>query len=459
MEDYLEKVRTSHPVFAREAMQVEIERARRDRSSGSKDWMIQSSPFFSYQEPIASSTFTPNRVYAVGMGATAERVFWSHGGRLSLSWESNLTDQDLPGIMIPTPTGVIDVPIGPSQFYENKLFVTYSYPLLQNRGGGLDRLEYELGDFNIKMSEVQAMENQEDFLLDMGVRFLDWVLLMEETRISEERLRFAEEQRDQTRKKRRANLVDEVDVLRAEDAVEIAEQNLVLNQSLLKSKQAELAVLSRDEGLYALVPEKDIYRPEVLPNLETAVAQLTDQRVLGALKIRRAQMVREKSGLNETTRPQLSLNVRGGLQDGDNDYVEAWVLDRPDVSVSLDFRYPLGNRAARADVERSELQIRQLEKDIETVSLDLEAEVRNIWIQITELEKILALNRGQIETARRKTAEEQRLYNQGRGELTFVIQSRDNEARAQLIYAVNAAAYQKLILGYRAIQDELLPAQ
>jgi len=39
--------------------------------------------------------------------------------------------------------------------------------------------------------------------------------------------------------------------------------------------------------------------------------------------------------------------------------------------------------------------------------------------------------------------------------LTFVIQSRDSEQAAKLTYAVNALTYQKLLLEYRALMDQL----
>jgi len=83
--------------------------------------------------------------------------------------------------------------------------------------------------------------------------------------------------------------------------------------------------------------------------------------------------------------------------------------------------------------------------------------LRRIWIEITELEKVLVLNQEQVETAIEKTEEEQKVYDQGRSDLTFVIQSRDDVSLARLRYATNAATYQKLLLSYRAMIDELFP--
>ena len=78
----------------------------------------------------------------------------------------------------------------------------------------------------------------------------------------------------------------------------------------------------------------------------------------------------------------------------------------------------------------------------------------NLLILIQEMEKVLELNQEQIASSQAKTEEELNLYNQGRGDLTFVILSRDSEEQAKLTYAQNAASYQKLVLQYRALMDE-----
>jgi outer membrane protein TolC len=95
-------------------------------------------------------------------------------------------------------------------------------PLLRNRGGQLDRLDYDLAAFDVDLAAVNATENQESFLLDVSMKYLDWVLADEQRRIARERLDLAEEELERTRRKRRSHLVEEADVLRAEDAVQVA---------------------------------------------------------------------------------------------------------------------------------------------------------------------------------------------------------------------------------------------
>ncbi|MFQ5791786.1 MAG: TolC family protein [Acidobacteriota bacterium] len=458
-EEFLQLVELSHPFFAKEALSPQIEGKGREGFLGAQDWTIRSSSFLAHQKPISTGAFFPTRINSVGLGAAVGRAFWNTGGRLSLSWSYDFTDQSLPDIVVPLSSETVVISAGPAQLYRHGVFLAYSQPLLQNYGGRLDRLDYELGGYTIGLTELRALENQEGFLLELGVRFLDWVLLTEQTRIANERLRLAEEELEQSKRKRAANLVDRVDVLRAEDAVRIAKQNVVLIESQWRAKQAELAVLAQSDELYDRSPEFDLYSLESLPPTDEAVLRLEERsRLLQALGLRREQLSHLRGGFVETSRPQLFLGVSAGLQSGEPEFGGSMVLDKPDVSVSLEYRYPLGNRTARAGIEKTALQLRQVEEESKDVSLDLQAGVRSVRIQIQHLESVLALNREQIESAKEKTEEELRLYNQGRGELTFVIQSRDNEENAKLTYAQNATGYHKLVLQYRALTDELLPS-
>jgi len=456
MGSFVELVKEKHPLFEREALSSQIQSKNRESYLGSQDWTIFSSPYYAYQELLATSSFSPEKIQMAGASVGVDKVFWGTGGRMSLSWSSDYTDQEVPDIVIPIPPDPIVIPAGAAEFFQHKAYLTYTQPLLQNRGGYLDRLSYDLSSYTIDMTDIQAAENEEALILDLGMRFLDWVLFEEQKRIAQERLELAEEQLAQTRRKRAANLVDRVDVLRSEDAVHLARQGVMLIESQWKSKQAELAVLAQSGDIYAQSPQFDLYSIEALPGPDEAVLQLREKsRILETLTIRQNQLLRMKAGFGETSRPQMFLSFGAGLQGGDPEFGSSFELDRPDVLVALDFRYPLGSRTAQAEIARTDLEIEQIEKDKEKVVLDLEAAVRNLLILIDEFEGILSIDQKRIESAVAKTREELRLYNQGRGILTFVIQSRDSEQQAKLTYAQNAASYHKLLMQYRALMDEL----
>ncbi|UCD05414.1 MAG: TolC family protein [candidate division WOR-3 bacterium] len=457
MKDFFESVQKTHPFFLKESLTAEIEMKKQERLLGSQDWVIRSSPYYMYQKPVSTGLGYPEEISMVGADIALAKTSWKTGGRLSLALTSEYTDQTIPDIVIPFSPQDIVIPAGPAKLYTSKVYLKYSQPLMQNFGGKLDKLEYELTEYEIDFINIQTLENQEEFVLDLGMRFLEWVLLSEQNRIAQERLALAEEQMKQIERRWTANLVERVDVLRAEDAVRIAKQGIVLIESHWKAKQAELAVLAQVKELYDLGPQFDIYTLQTLPELDDAATHLMEtSRVLNALSVRRDQLSHLIEGYREAKRPQLYLSVGAGLQDGDEEIGNSLGFNKPDVFVALDFRYPLGNRTAKADVAKTELELKQLDKDIENIALELEAGARNLVILIKEMEKVLALNQEQVESARTKTKEELRLYNQGRSDLTFVIQSQDNEEIAELTYAENAVAYQKLILQYHALMDELL---
>ena len=139
----------------------------------------------------------------------------------------------------------------------------------------------------------------------------------------------------------------------------------------------------------------------------------------------------------------------------DDNYIQSFGIDKPDARIGVQFSVPLEKRTAKHKIDKTNLQISQLEHEIDDVVLQLTSAVTNLYVQIDQLEPVLQLNQEQIESTARKTEEELRLYEQGRGQMTFVIQSRDEEESVKLIYAQNALTYQKLVLQLKSLMDEI----
>jgi len=443
-DQFLDQLKQSHPLFEKEKLTTQIEKQVRESYLGNQDWNIRSSLFYSHDEP-SFAIAGPEKTNAVSVTGGLEKAFWSTGGRLATSFTStyaSLTSDPFLGL--------------PESYFENRLAVTYSHPLLRNKRGALDRLQYELSQFDIDLSEVIATENEEIFLAKSAAKFLDWVFLLEQYRIVTERLRLSEEELNRAREKRASNLIDEVDVIRAEDAVRVAKQNLLLIESQSQALQSELAVLLQDSTLNDMNPEYDLYEILSLPTLAEATTQLIDNsRLLSTLSIRIDQQVLIRSGYEQQGKADLSLVAQVGLKNAETSYGRSLALDIPEARIGFQLGFPAGNRTARANIARTDLVTMQLLKQLEELTIDLSSSIANLLTHATQLEMVLQLNREQIESAERKTLEELKLYDQGRGELTFVIQSRDSEQAARLIYAVNALTYHKLLLQLQELADLL----
>jgi hypothetical protein len=425
LDEFLNQLQQAHPLFEKERLTVQIDREEQAGYLGAQDWLISSGPYYTRLNPLPPGTFTPDRVDQMSLGAVAQKAFWKTGGRLSFSWSSDITDQiGLKDIVLPLGdlTGNPNIPdmvfeTGPSKYYQNELAVTYIHPLLKNRGGFLDRLQYDLKQFDIDFSEVQVVENQEDFLAMAAGKYLDWVLLTEQKQIIQDRLKLTEDELARTIEKRDANLVDQVDVLRAEDAVRIARQSQVLIESRWSALQSELAILSMNSDIFELSPEFDLHHLEELMTFEEASTYLNENsRPIRVLNVRLNQLKYAQRGYKEILKPDLSITAQVNSKNLADELGESLKLKERDAYIGVQFSVPLGNRTARSQVTQSELQTQRLEKELLDLSLTLTSTF----------------------------------------DMTFVIQSQDSEENSKLTYALNAATYHKLIIAYRSLMDQLL---
>lgn len=443
-------VRQNHPFFEKESLSVDISVQSQARYLGDKDWIVESSPFISYEDRKELINTTYDKLSQVQINGSLQKKFWRTGGRLSMSYSSAYSDQDYRTLF----SG------NPSELFRQQLSLTYSHPLLRNQSGVLDRLEYELAEYAIDLTEIQSQENQENFLLNVGISFLDWIFLEEQLHINNERLLLAEEELKSSWEKYEAHLIDKVDVLRQEDAQRIAKQNVVLSQSQASAQQTELAVLAQSPVINKSKPEYDVYSIVAIGDVEETISRLNEEsRVLKVLNVLENQLALKTRGLSNQMRPQLDLNIGTALIEDDASYGKSFGVDNPSLTVGLKFIYPLGVHTGKADVRKSELELLQLKAERQSIFLDLESSIRSILILIKKVESVLELNLSQIESAQERTLEEIKIYEQGRGDMTFVIQSQDNEANARLTYLQNAVAYHKLVLQYRALRDQLLKTE
>jgi len=445
LKDFLDLAKENHPFFKKEKLAAEIEKKETESLLGAKDWLASISPYYDHLGEV--SAYPYDKVNRFGLGSGLQKSIWATGGSFGLSVSSGYSRSEM-------------LSGGTSEAYTHAVGLSYTQPLLQNLGGKLDRLSHELSAYTVSFTEVQVLENQEAFVLDLAMSFLGWVQIQAEIKIAEERFKLAEEQLEQVQKRYRSNLVDRVDVLRGQDALRTAEQGLLQLNSLWRAKQAELAVIAQSAELYKKSPVFNLYTLEELPEIEESVIGLKKQsRLLQTFDILKAQLVCSRDGLIERKRPQLNLSFSGSLNGTDEEIGKSLEISKPDASLLLEFSTPLGNRGIKSGIEKADLQIKKLQEEKRDIEITLEANLRNLLIRIVDMESILKLNRAQIESAEEKTKEELKMYNQGRGQLTFVIQSRDNEQNARLGYTGNAALYHTLLLQYHALIDELFPGR
>jgi len=445
IEAFLTHIKDVHPLFEKEQYTAQILQEEQNGYLGGQDWLVNGTVDYSYYERTYAQ-LGPDITTTLAGNATIQRHLWATGGSFFASADVAYVDQ--------SPYSIF-----PQNFYQNQLTLGYSHPLIKNKGGLLDRFPFLSKEYEIANAEVRALENQEAFLVSCAEKYIDWVSLSDQIKVNEERLHLSEQELESSKKKREAYLVDTVDVLRAEDAVRIARQKVAFVRLQMEALRSELAVLALDMDLSNTTPCFDLFQFKPLPDSqfkEGCSRILKQSRILGPLQIMVRQLEFSQLKFDEELKPDLSAFSQLSMKNADNNLLEGMFLDEPDVRVGLMFSVPIERRTARSQLRQIDLQTHQIQKQIEEVSLNLLAAFTNLHVQLTQLMAVLELNREQIESARVKTLEEMRMYNHGRSQMTFVIQGRDNELNAKLVYIQNAALYQKLMVHYHALLDEIL---
>jgi outer membrane protein TolC len=460
LHDYLDQIKASHPFLNAEQNAIEAEREALTATEGSQDWQLGSSASYEYSEPTADQFVFSYETNTTVLDATASRHLWSSGGTVSVGAFSALDNRDNASLSIPVGNSVMDISLAPSQLHVSGAFAQYTQPLLKNLGGTLSRLPFDLQQYNLNARRIAAEENSEAFLLGSATQYLDWVQLNEQVKIYKRRLALSEQQVIDVKEKLNVNLVDKVDLLRAEDDARLNKQQLERLRSLAEGVQQQIRVKLGWDTSRAPAPTANISAPTPRLGREQASQCVVHQsRKVRVFEQQILQLTKQLEGAEQNELSTLNLVLRSEMRgDDEESFGGSLGLDQPTIFAGLEFQRPLGKTTENAQIREINQRINEARNRQRSAKRNVEQELRDVYAQLDKLDDILVLNKELQQSARLRTKEERKLYTQGRSEINFVLESLDNEQNADLIYLQNAIAQQKLYQRYLELVDELLPS-
>lgn len=433
LDAYLDRISESHPLFELGDAQIDLDRAVVERLRPVFATEISLEPYYQYLgETTAFSTYGADFAHLTGVEAGVSRSLQS-GATVSSFIRTGYT------------------------YIEDELFgqaigAAFTVPLLSGNRLPLENLAYALGSFDLQSRAIELEEEQEQLLLSEAQLFLDWVRAVDLLEIARTQRAIAAEQRDQTDRMHRSNLVDRIDLLRAQDAVRTADQQVLELEALVRAAQTRARYLTGIDE-----PIQPVLDLEALPvfdeeALEVAIREGRRFRLLDAAaeRITMQQAVR-----GERVKAQLDLHAAFALSGSDEEVVDSFDVLHPDALVSVRYSRPTSHPDVDAQEREFVRRLELIEAQRVHEVLQLQTTVADIRVRAEELQGVIAVNRRLIESAQERTAEELRAYNQGRGEITFVIQSRDTMQRARGQYLESLARYHRLYLLYLEETDRL----
>jgi outer membrane protein len=350
--------------------------------------------------------------------------------------------------------------------YSSSVTLSYSQPLLSGRRTDNQRTQLETQQIQRDIVDVQ-LNNQIATLTDQ-VRVAYWNLLAQVEQIEIQRRSLMQAQQLLENNQIRVDLgtLAEIEVFQAEAQVASAEQSLL--NAEIQWRNQELAFKRLLVGGAAEPLLNQTIHPVELPTfepvqvdidaaIETALRERTDmqlqrqQRAISQLNL----AVTEESrlpNLNLTASYSLSgvggdlfdrqtgqVQQPGGYSDGLRSIAD---LDAPAWNLGLNFSYPIGTNAGRANAERAQLQLRQTDLALQSQELAITTEVTNAGLAVDNTFLQLEAARRNREAAERSLEAELTRFNVGVSTNFQVVTAQNSltSARQQELQAIIAYA-------------------
>ena len=325
----------------------------------------------------------------------------------------------------------------------DKLSVSYTHPLLKGIGGVNDQLKGDLSIIKIDINNLKRAQNAEQFILSQLFKLVDLSFAQQQLTLTTQRLELSQQELTLVKEKFTQSVVDQVDVFLQEDAYQRVLQKQFQAEQELDLLKEELSVLLKipsmqiksDFNLYTLYQSN-------LGNLQDYLRQDTTEMKISQLE--RTLLQRQLLSDKNNTQAQLNLEL-GASNSNDNDW-----------RVGLGLSYPLGDTKAKSALEKTQIGLSKAKENSkeQLINLTIKASVLNK--KLMHLVKLLGTYQARIKIAHSRALAEKKRYELGNSPISFVISAQNNVHDVNLAYAQVAANYQKSVLEFKAVVDQLL---
>ncbi len=389
-----------------------------------------------------------------------------YGGRMTASFNNNRTDTD---------NAFSTLPLS----YRSTVSFNYSQPLLAGRSTDNQRTALETQAIQVEITDIQLSAQIANITFLIQVSYWSLRAAIEQIGIQRANLVQAQELLEQNRTRVQLGTMSDLQVIQAEAQVASAEQSVLgaeigwRNQELSFKR---LLVGGADDLLLTqtLVPTSVPILVERVVDIDAAVAIALEQRS----DLRQSRYQREISSLNlevtnNNTRPDLNLTAAYSVQGTGGDRFERsglggdlvpverggyltglesiWNRNTPTWSLNLNFSYPIGNRAAKANLRRAELQLEQSDLSLRSQELAIVLEVTNAGLNVNDTFLLLEASQRSRDVSERAAEVEVTRFSVGASTNFEVTQAQDDLTQARLselraiINYVNAVAEFELV--------------
>lgn len=432
--DFVERLQASHPFFSQQMLFSKIKLIEKRATRADEDWVVTIENLYQSNDKDLPTTATNLDTTSIGIVATRKYIDIGSDITFKHTWKDKSISADTTN---------------------NGFSLDYTYPLLRNKDGINNRLSFDMAQIAISKNTLEQLEAQESFILTKLSRFIDLAYAQEQLSINESRLALAEKELNLVKKKYKASVVEKVDVLLQQDAYQTAKQKYLQAQQDLTLLRHEIAIML-DLDFEQIVADINLYK---IYNSNTVALKSYLSKNSRELKINNLSqkiLKRQLRSFKNTSEAKLDLNLGVSSAGEDTNYSKSLNNQNAIWKVGLDLSYPLGGIASSSNIEKANTELESLAQSKREQLLNVYTKAKTLKEKIQLLKQMMRSNQAQIEIAKARTIEEKQRYNNGNGQVSFVINAQNNEQVVQLGYVQVAKNYQQAVLEFRASIDQLI---
>lgn len=282
--------------------------------------------------------------------------------------------------------------------YESALTLVLTQPLLKNFGVDVNRTGIKIAQNEREISLDRFRERTMDVVAGIYNAYWDLVFALEDLKVAQRSLDLARELAELNRARVRAGVAAPVEITQAEAELAARQAGVTVAEKQVRDAEDNLKVILNipKEGEWggAILPSDPARFTPITPDLPAAVADALSKRPeyeaakidLGnrelTLRFARNQLLPDLA-----LEGSVGLNGLGGSYEDDLDNLGT--TDFYTASVGLVFSVPLGNRAARAEFIKAQLELEQARVSLRSLELGITAEVREAVRRIERNAKLI----------------------------------------------------------------------
>lgn len=272
--------------------------------------------------------------------------------------------------------------------YSSDLSLTLVQPLLKNFGVDINRTQIKIAKNEQEISVDRLRETTMDVITQVQEAYWELVFTLEDLKVAQRSLDLARELGDLNRARVRAGVAAPVEVTQAETDIAAREAAVTVAEKAVRDAEDRLKVIlnmpKNGEWGGAILPSDPAQFSLVVPDLPGAVAEALSKRP--QYEVAKIDLSSRELTLR-LARNQLlpDLSFQGGVGINGLSAVDPSYRTALDNLGSRDFytysaglvlSVPLGNRAARAEFIKAQLQVTQARAALQDAELQITAQVR-----------------------------------------------------------------------------------